>query len=121
MKKGKYEIRVDQTLTEVDAHEFAVFGYGCLIVHRDFKYPKTWTVSEPRTGMWIVSKLATRKAAMEEAIQSLIAHGEASFNEEIRDGLKLSTNTTRYQKENYVNEEEGQDVGSGLQATTAVG
>lgn len=99
MKKGKYEIHWDGSRKEIDATEFAIFGYGSLIVHRDVQYPTLWSVSEPRTGLMARSRFKTRKQAMEEATAAVIRLGESEWDRLIQQSLRI--HSTRYQKENY--------------------
>lgn len=102
MKKGKYQISVSGKLVEVDALEFAVFGYGTLIVHRDALYPNLWTVSEPRTGYSWLAKQKTRKAAMEESVARLLRSSPEWFHNLIVSQLQYQkTPRTRFQQENF--------------------
>jgi hypothetical protein len=106
MKKGKYQIRNQGRLVEVDAHEWAIFGYGELIVHRDYNYPNQWTVSEPRTGYSIASLEKTKKAAMEKAAKDILHYytpdSWAQAIKDVNKGLgKLPIARTRFEQENY--------------------
>jgi hypothetical protein len=101
MKKGKYEIRVKGKLVEIDAAAFALFGYCTLLVHRDYIFPTTWTVSEPRTGMSILTGAKTRKEAINEATQEIVQNYTPEHFHKCVDRWKrvLGGPTTRFEKE----------------------
>lgn len=107
MKKGKYEIRVCDTLVELDGLEFAVFGYGSLFVHRDHFYPKLWTVSETRTGYHVSGKHPTRKKAMEVATAEILENTPDVYQLVVQqcvdDDKRKGRPHTRYQQENHEN------------------
>lgn len=107
MKKGLYQINIKGGYVDVTAFEFWVYGCGLVLVHRDFHRPNTWTVSEPRTGLSIVSSMPTRKQAMEAAVERLYNRcptSEDFYKVVFANLVKVGTGGTKYNKETYGNE-----------------
>lgn len=78
MIKGEFEIRrsiLSDNLVTVTGWEFAVFGYFNCVVHRSHRRPNEWTVTEPRTGLFVTRGHKTRKGAIGAATQVLYSNG----------------------------------------------